>query len=267
MKSFDIRTSLKTAAFGVGMLALLAGPVAMVRAQDATPEAEPIDLVETAEACGTFLGIGAETDSCVLILHLAPDAPAVDVWVNGAKALENVEFGMDSGYIALPAGDHDVVIVPAGGEAADAVFEGALTLEAGIVYHVAAVGTLAEGDEAEFGVEVYDRTVGTFAEGNAIIEVMHTSPDAPAVDVALKGGDVLIADLEWLEVSDDLGVPAGSYDLEVRAAGTDTVALDLPGVEVEAGKIYSVYAIGTLNADDDQDLTVKVIVTEPKSDM
>jgi hypothetical protein len=39
-------------------------------------------------------------------------------------------------------------------------------------------------------------------------------------------------------------VPAASYDLEVRPTGTEDVALDLPGVELEAGTVYSIYAIG-----------------------
>ena len=40
-------------------------------------------------------------------------------------------------------------------------------------------------------------------------------------------------------------LPAGSYDLEVRLAGTTTVALPLPGVAVEACNSYSVFAIGS----------------------
>ena len=42
-----------------------------------------------------------------------------------------------------------------------------------------------------------------------------------------------------------LSLPAGSYDLEVRLAGTTTVALPLPGVAVEACNSYSVFAVGS----------------------
>lgn len=40
-------------------------------------------------------------------------------------------------------------------------------------------------------------------------------------------------------------VAAGSYDLEVRVAGTSTVALELPGVTLESGKTYTVFAVGS----------------------
>jgi hypothetical protein len=91
----------------------------------------------------------------------------------------------------------------------------------------------------------------------ARVRVVHASPDAPAVDVAVAGGDVLIENLAFSEASDYLEVPAGSYDLEVRPTGTTDVALDLPGVALEAGMVYSVYAIGHVS---DSTLSVLPIV-------
>jgi len=264
----DFKKSVKGVAIGAAMLGLMASPmVGRVTAQEATPE--PIDLVEEMAPCGEWLGIGDATVACVVILHLAPDAPAVDIWVNGAVAVPGLEFGNDTGYVALPAGAYEVAIAPAGGMATDAVWSGELEVEAGHVYQVAATGTLDEADEAEFGVNVWQRMVGAWAddENTAIVEVFHTSPDAPGVDIAPKGADPVIVDLVFGEVSDDLALPAGTYDLEVRATGTTTVALELPGVALEAGKIYSIFAEGTLNADDEAELTVHVIVTEQKAGM
>jgi hypothetical protein len=85
---------------------------------------------------------------------------------------------------------------------------------------------------------------GDLAGDMARIRVVHASPDAPAVDVAVTGGDVLIGNLAFPDASDYLDVPAGSYDLEVRPAGTTDVALPLPGVQLDGGTISSVYAIG-----------------------
>jgi hypothetical protein len=53
-----------------------------------------------------------------------------------------------------------------------------------------------------------------------------------------------------------LEVPAGTYDLEVRPTGTMDVALPLPGVELEAGMVYDVFAIGLVG---DGSLTVLVV--------
>jgi hypothetical protein len=83
--------------------------------------------------------------------------------------------------------------------------------------------------------------------GKARLRVIHASPDAPAVDVAAKGGAVLVPNLAFPNASDYLTVDAMTVDVEVRAAGTNTVALEVPGLNLEAGKVYTVYAVGLLS--------------------
>jgi hypothetical protein len=80
------------------------------------------------------------------------------------------------------------------------------------------------------------------------------------VDIKVKGGAALIPNLAFPKDSGYLPVDAGSYDLTVNGAGTDTVALDLPGVKLEAGKIYDIFAVGLLA---DKTLTVQVTTPPP----
>lgn len=189
----------------------------------------------------TALGIGNPGDAAINVLHLSPDAPAVDVYLDGAKALEGVEFGQFSGWVAVPAGDHQVQVVPAGGDPSTAVIDATVTLEAGAAYEVAATGLVAD-----ITPQIYQVDLSDLEAGSTRARVIHTSPDAPAVDIALKGGDVLISNLAFPDASDFLTVPAGTYDFEVRPTGTMDVALALPGVELADGMVYDVFAIGTL---------------------
>jgi hypothetical protein len=211
----------------------------------ATPSAEDMGNVMTA------LGIGEEGDAAINVLHLSPDGPAVDVFLNGEIALENVAFGEFSGWVPVPAGEHQVQVVPTGEMADAAVIDAMVTVEAGMAYHIAAVGMVAEIAPAIFQVNLSETT-----DAAGRIRVIHTSPDAPAVDVAVTGGDVLIENLEFPNASDALEVPAGTYDLEVRPTGTMDVALPLPGVELEGGMVYDVFAIGLV---EDGSLTVLVV--------
>jgi hypothetical protein len=96
---------------------------------------------------------------------------------------------------------------------------------------------------------------------NGKVRFVHTSPDAPAVDIALAGGDVLIGNVAFREFSDYLPVPPGVYDLEVRLAGTDTVALDLPGIPVAAGVNVTAFAVG-LAGDGSLDALLEVDANE-----
>lgn len=233
----------------LGLAALIALTViagsGRAAAQDATPAMTDMGV------CTTALGIGQEGDACVNIIHASPDAPAVDVYVNGEVALENVEFTQFSGWLALPAGDYHVQVTATGDMPENAVIDTELTIEAGNAYHVAAVGTLDSISAAVIQADLSELQGDT-----ARVQVIHASPDAPAVDVAVAGGDVLVENLAFGAASGYLEVPAGAYDLEVRPTGTMDVALDLPGVELQAGMVYDVIAVGQLA---DESLSVIVV--------
>lgn len=201
--------------------------------------------------CVEALGIGAEGDACINVVHASPDAPAVDVYLDGEVALEGLEFGAISGWVPVPAGDHQVQVTPTGEAVDAAVIDAMVTLEPGAAYHVAATGLVAEIAPA-----IYQADLGTLEADMARIRVLHTGPDAPAIDVAVTGGDVLIENLAFPDASDYLVVPAAAYDLEVRPTGTTDVALALPGVTLEAGMSYDVFAIGLL---EDGSLNVLVV--------
>jgi len=174
----------------------------------------------------------------VRVIHASPDAPAVDVWVDGAKAFSGVAFKDATAYAPLTAGDHAVKVVPAG-ETEPAVIDATLTLADDKDYSVVAVGKLADIEPL-----VLEDNNAAPAAGKAHVRFVHASPDAPAVDVAVKGGPVLFSNVPFKGVGAYTPVDAGTYDLEVRLAGTDTVALAIPGAKLDAGKVYTAWALG-----------------------
>jgi hypothetical protein len=131
-----------------------------------------------------------------------------------------------------------VQVVPAG-TITPVVINADLDLVVGQTYTVAAVGLVAEIEPL---VIIGDRTLP--AAGQAHVRFVHASPGAPAVDVAVAGGDVLFENVAFQGSEEYLPVPAGTYDLEVRLTGTDTTVLTVPGVALEEGRVYSIFAIG-----------------------
>ncbi len=174
----------------------------------------------------------------VRVVHASPDAPAVDVLVNGNVAFSNAPFKGITQYASLAAGSYDVKVVPTGATE-PAVISANLTLEADKDYTVVAVGKLANIEP----LVLIDNNSAP-APGKAHVRFVHASPDAPAVDIAVKGGPVLFSNVAFKGVGDYLPVDAGTYDLEVRLAGTSTVALDVPGLKLDAGTVYTVFAMG-----------------------
>jgi hypothetical protein len=193
-------------------------------------------------------GLAQGNTAMVRVAHLSPDAPAVDVWVNGVRALQNVAFRAVSSYLAVQAGEITVWVVPAGATT-PRVIEARATTVAGRMYTIAATGLLnPTGNQPRLGATIFEDVLPTLAAGQAAIRVVHASPTAPAVDVAVRGGAVVVPNLAFPRASTYLTVPAGAYNFDVRAAGTTTVALPLNNVVLEAGRVYTVFAVGGTQA-------------------
>jgi hypothetical protein len=191
-------------------------------------------------ASASVFGAQAQNEARVRVLHASPDAPNVDIYANGNRVLSNVPFKTASDYLTVPAGSYTFEVRPAGAATSSTpVLSATADLRAGTDYTVAAIDRLSQ-----IKARVFVDNNATPAAGKAHIRVIHASPDAPAVDIALKGGAVLVPNLPFGEQQGPLPVDAGTYNLEVRVAGTNAVALPLDGVRLEAGKVYTFAAVG-----------------------
>lgn len=78
-------------------------------------------------SCTAALGIGSEGDTCVSVVHASPDAPLVDIYVDGQQVLTCLAFGWWSGWLALPAGEHQIQVTATGAALETAVIDATLT--------------------------------------------------------------------------------------------------------------------------------------------
>ena len=228
----------------------------------AMPDTNRRTFLKTVGVAGTVTMVGGagvvgadehgsddDAGAAVRVVHASPDAPNVDVYVDGSKVLSDVPFRAVSDYLSLEAGTYTVKITAAG-DPETVAFEGDVTVE-DADYTVAAVGELSEDT---FAPLVLEDAPSAPAEGKAQVRLVHASPDAPAVDVTVKGAELTLFDgVEFGEHSDYVEVPAGDYTLEVRGAtekddGDVVATFD---VTVEAGMSYTAFATGYLTPDDE----------------
>jgi hypothetical protein len=184
-----------------------------------------------------------EDEAKVRVGHFSPDAPAVDVYANGGAILSDVPFGVISEYLEVPAGTYTIEVVAAGADPADGAVIGPVDLDfaAGTMTTVAATNVL-ENIEPQV---LLDEPMPQ--EGIAQVRVVHFSADAPAVDIALDGGDVVVENLEYPNATEAyLDLPEGAYDLEIRPTGTTDVAFDIDPLDLAGGNSFTVFAFGSL---------------------
>ena len=192
--------------------------------------------------------------------HMSPNAPNVDVYVDGDAVLEDVPFGDISGYLELAADTYTVEITPAG-DSETTVFNGDVSAEAETDYTVAAIGEVGDDVDQSFEALVLEDDNSDPGDDTARVRAVHASPDAPAVDITADG-DVLFDGVEFGN-SDSIEVPAGDYTLEVRG-DTEENDGDVVGefdVSLAGGAAYTAYAAGYLDPDDDEP-AFELIVTQ-----
>lgn len=188
----------------------------------------------------------------IMAVHASPDAPGVDLLVDNSVVASNVIFPNNTGYLTVTAGTRNVKVRVAG--TSTTVLDANFPVLANTTYSVFAADSAANLD---FVALVDD--LSTPASGKAHVRFVHLSPNAPAVDVAVQGGAVVFANKAFTEYTAFTPLDAGTYDLEVRLAGTSTVVLPLPGIILQSGKIYTVFASGFVGGSGTQALGAQII--------
>ena len=193
------------------------------------------------------------SNSLVKVVHASPDAPGVDLLVDNTIAGTNLTFPNNTGYLAVPSGTRNVKVNVTG--TSTTVIEANIDFMMNINYSVFAVNSVANIEAI-----VVEDDLTNPAQGKAHVRFIHLSPDAPAVDVTLSDGTIVFGNKSFKESTNFTPLDAGSYDLEVRVTGTTTVALDLPVINLEDGKIYTVFARGFLSGNGQQQLGAEIVV-------
>ncbi|WP_018476815.1 DUF4397 domain-containing protein [Pontibacter roseus] len=174
----------------------------------------------------------------VMVVHASPDAPGVDLLVDNSKVNTTaLTYPNNTPYLEVESGRRNIKVNAAG--TSTSVIDANLDLDANTNYSVFAANTLSAIEPV-----VLEDDLTTPAAGKAHIRFVHLSPDAPAVDIAVTNGPVLFSNRTFKSATAFTPVDAGTYNLEVRLAGTNTVVLPLPNVQVANGRIYTVFAKG-----------------------
>ncbi|MBZ0206467.1 MAG: DUF4397 domain-containing protein [Flavobacteriales bacterium] len=182
-------------------------------------------------ALSTTAWAGGST-ATVQIIHNCADAAAasVDVYVNGALFLDDLDFRTATPFVDVPVGvDLTVGIAPASSmSSSESIFEQTFTLADGAKYLIVASGIVSPtgySPAQPFQLAVYDMAEEAAPSGITDVLVYHGSTDAPTVDVyessALNA--TAVNDISYSEFAGYLPLPTADYTLQVRDATNSTI--------------------------------------------
>nr|HET6900933.1 DUF4397 domain-containing protein [Ktedonobacteraceae bacterium] len=178
----------------------------------------------------------AHSNAYVRVVHAAPGAPIVDVYVDGSKLLNDFTFGSVTCYVAVAEGSHRIQVAADGSNRSASVIDVTVSLAGGTYYTAAALGTNSSG----FSLKAF---VDNNWDSNtkAKVRVYHLSPNAGPVDVSV-GGTKVIDGLTYTHASSYLTVAPGNYTFNVTAVNAGvTVPVS---AKLRSDNVYSIFAIG-----------------------
>jgi hypothetical protein len=182
-------------------------------------------------------------EAMVRVVHASPDAPDVDVLVDGATVLSDVPYLAASDYLAVPAGDRNLKVNAA--STTTTVIDADLSLMDGTDYTV-----IASGLAADIEPLVLEDDNSAPAAGNVRVRAVHGAPSAPAVDIYITapGADLstetpTLSNVQFRGASDYIEAPAGDYQVRVTPAGTKTVVIDSGTLGLASGQVRTAVAV------------------------
>ncbi|MBZ0308763.1 MAG: DUF4397 domain-containing protein, partial [Anaerolineae bacterium] len=121
----------------------------------------------------------AQDTARLRLVHAVANATPVDLYVDGTRVAEAIEFGQATGHITVPAGAHTLEIRLPGSAASDAAaFSQDITLEPSLAY-----SWILQGDPSSLQPFLYEDVLDSLDLGFARVGIVHAAPAAPTVDV------------------------------------------------------------------------------------
>lgn len=214
-------------------------------------------ILDSGEVTSSEL-LQCEATPLIRALHASPDAPAVNIWVNGATALTDVDYAQGSGFLSVV--EENVVqveaITPAGNLV---VIDADVNLDYSTEASIIAVNTVAAGIRA---LPIINDSDERIREGYFRAQVVHASPSAPAVDVYVTafGADLTgsapvngaMTPLAFEDYTGRLEVPAGPYQIRIAVASDamKTAVFDSGEIDLAAGADLMIVAIDNVGPGD-----------------
>jgi hypothetical protein len=191
--------------------------------------------------------VASRKNALVRFVHAVPGLAAVDLFAGDAKAFEGAAYKTTTAYREMPSASANFRLRLAGQDAAEPLAEDSEAFATGRHHTVVAVpsrGSLLSqgaGAELRFVADEFEAP----AAGRARVRVVNASPDLDELDLYATGrAEPLLKGAKFGEATRYAEVEPAGAGVEVRRAGENITTLNVPGLKIEAGGLYTIFVVG-----------------------
>lgn len=209
--------------------------------------------VTTKTAAGTTTAppsteVAGRGNALVRFVHAVPGLAPVDVFAGDGKAFDAVIYKHVTAYREMPTASALFRLRLAGQATADPLAEKSEGFGTGrhhtvVAFPAADSGLFSKGAgvELRFVADEFQPP----AAGRARVRVVNASPDLGEADLYATGrAEPLVKGAKPGAASAYVETEPAGAGIEVRRAGENITTLAVPGLKIEAGKLYTVFIVG-----------------------
>jgi len=186
----------------------------------------PLLIIATVLVGGPTTG-SAQIWPDVRLIHSVPDVGAVDVYVNGLRILNDMDFSGHTDYLSAPPGTQNVEVFADGGD--EPLLTDQFKIEGQQRYTVAFHRDAA----SELAMSVWTDEIGQRRQDRSRLRVLHLAPAPEQVSIARPDGPAPFDRVARSEATGYTSVPKGTLTLQVRNPAADRTLMEtertLPG--------------------------------------
>ena len=176
----------------------------------------------------------------IRFMNASPGEPDVDIYVNGRKVAGNLLYRNFTEYMKVFPGWYRIAVYKAG-EKRNPLTVTNLRVQANDIITMAVIGLAGD-----ISTQTINDSRRWLNRNQAYVRFVQLSPNAPSMD-AYWDDALVLAELNYLDVSRYLQTAAGSHNLKMRDSLSGANLVESPDVTVEKGKAYTIYIVGDIN--------------------
>ncbi|AOM79144.1 DUF4397 domain-containing protein [Pedobacter steynii] len=179
--------------------------------------------------------------SSLMVVNTSASPGTYNVYINGGKANPGpLPFGGPLPYIRLNTGESTIKFTTAG--STESLVTKKIILEDKKGYSLFLIDK-----EPKLDILIASDEVSALPTTKALIRFINLSPDAPALDLAVKDGAALVTGKAYKAIGDFIEIEPKKYIFQIKDKTASPLKAELAETEIKAGGIYTVLSIGLVN--------------------
>lgn len=177
-------------------------------------------------------------ETSVRILHAVPNAPNVDVYLNGSLITSNLAFGKISKYSQLSSGEYEFQLFKA-----STYDKPLLSQNVQLIANANYTASIVALANNLYLFRLKDDNIPA-TKSQAFLRFINLSSNSPLLSLALPNSVTLFNEAEYLEATGYYPLSSGIFNFEILLGSSQTATKYIKNITLDGGKFYTIYIIG-----------------------